>query len=166
MAAGDTLLVFYPGDVELYSTVAQTAVETLINQHMVLDFFDGETVDTVCNFSSILPSHYDSNGITVYIHYCTPATSGDTDWEVAFERIGDQQQAIDSDGFAAAQTSTGNTVPGTAYLVDVIDIPFTDGAQIDNIAVGEGFRVQLTRAYEGTLTDSAYVLMVELRETT
>ncbi len=114
-----------------------------------------------------MPQHYGGGGVTVYLHYAmTSAVSGDVDWDAAFERIGDQQQDLDADGFAAVQSVDNTTVPGTSGLVDVVSIAFTDGAQMDSVAVGEAFRLQVTRdAASDTASGDAELVAVELRET-
>jgi hypothetical protein len=96
----------------------------------------------------------------------TSATSGDVDWDAAFERIGDQQQDMDSNGFASAKSVDNMTVPGTSGLVDVVSIAFSDGSEIDDIAAGEGFRLKVTRDAAGdTAAGDAELLFVELKET-
>ena len=107
-------------------------------------------------------------GLTVYVHYSlSSATANDIKLEVSFERIGDQQQDIDSDGFAAAQNTGDITVPGTSGNVDIITATFTDGAQMDSIAVGEGFRMNIKRvAVVGTdATGDLEIRFVEIKET-
>lgn len=103
----------------------------------------------------------------MYLHYAmTTATSGDIDWDVAFERIGDQQQDIDSDSFAAVNSVDNTTVPGTSGLVDIVSVAFTDGADMDSVAAGEAFRLKITRdAASDTTTTDAELLRVEIRET-
>jgi hypothetical protein len=163
MASGDTLLVFSPMSYEPPSS--NPATIDLRNQHPVLDF-DASTNESAV-WSAVMPAHYDGGGVTVYIHYAmSSATSGDVDWDAAFERIGDQQQDIDSDSFAAVNSVNNTTVPGTSGLVDVVSIAFTNGADMDSVAVGEAFRFKLTRdAASDTAAGDAEVLKVELRET-
>ena len=114
-----------------------------------------------------MPRHYDGGGLTVYIHYSmTSATSGDIDWDVALERIGDGQQDVDSDGFAAANSVDNSTVPVTSGLVDIVNATFTDGADMDSIAVGEKFRIKVTRdASSDTAVGDAELHAVEIKET-
>ena len=164
MASGDTLLIFTP----LHNEPPATNPATLDtrNQHPVLDFDATTNEDAV--FSAVMPRSYAATtGLTVYIHYAmSSATSGDVDWDVAFERIGDQQLDIDADSFAAVQSVDNTTVPGTSGLVDIVSVAFTDGAQMDSVAVGEGFRVKVTRdAASDTATGDAEVLFVEIKET-
>lgn len=163
MASGDTLLVFTPLANE--PTSSNYATLDTRNQHPVLDFNDTTNEDAV--FTGIMVRHYDGGGVTVYIHYAmSSATSGDIDWDAAFERIGDQEQDLDSDGFAAVQSVDSTTVPGTSGLVDIVSIAFTDGAQMDSITVGESFRIKITRdAASDTATGDAELVAIEIKET-
>lgn len=163
MASGDTLLVFKTHDNEPpasnYATVDQR------NSHLVLDF--DTTTGEAAVFSGVLPRNYGGNGITVYIHYAmTSATTGTCGWLVAFERIGDAQQDIDSDGFASSQTVTAVTVDGTSGNVDIVNVAVSNGANMDSIAVGESFRLKITRdVANDSAAGDAELLKVELKET-
>lgn len=162
MASGNTLLVFTP----LHNRPPSGNPATIDqrNGHDVLDFDDATNESVV--FAGIMPRHYGGNGITVYLHYAmTSATSGDVDWDVAFERIGDGHQNLDSDGFASVQSSDNTTVPATSGHIDIVSIAFTDGAQIDNLAAGEGFRMKVTRdAASDTATGDAELRFIEIKE--
>ena len=100
-------------------------------------------------------------------HRVMSSAEADTvDWDAAFERIGDQQQNIDADGFAAVQSVDNTTVPGTTGLVDIVSIPFTNGGQMDSVAVGEAFRLKVTRdAVSDDAAGDAELLAVEIKET-
>ncbi len=163
MATGDTLLIFHPLQNE--PPASDPATPDARNLHPVLDF--QATSAEAAIFTSIMPRHYGGNGITVYIHYAmSTATSGNIDWLAAFERIGDQQLDIDDDSFAAAQATTATTVAGTAGLIDIVNIVFTNGAQMDSIAVGESFRMKITRdAPNDTASGDSELLAIEIKET-
>ncbi len=142
MASGDTLAKFLPQSVE--PLAANTAAFDTRNQHPVWDF-DAATNEFIV-FTEIMPRNYDGGGVILYIHYAMSSAEADTiDLDGAFERIGDQQQDLDSDGFAAVQSVDNVTVPGNAGDVDIVSIAFTDGAEIDSIAVGELYRLKITR---------------------
>lgn len=101
MASGDTLAVVTP----LHNEPPSAAFATLDlrNGHPVLDF--DAAADASAVFSAILPRHYAGGGITVHLHVSgTGITTGDYIFDVAIERIGDGQQDVDVDGFAAAQS--------------------------------------------------------------
>lgn len=94
------------------------------------------------------------------------AEADTVDWDVAFERIGDQQLNIDGDSFAAVNSVDNTTVPGTSGLVDIVNITFTDGADMDSVAVGELFRIKITRdAASDDAAGDAELHAVEIKET-
>lgn len=164
MATGNTLVQFMASDME-YPTAGFPALNTR-NTHRILQF-DATTVESGF-FSSVLPRHYGGGGVTAYVHYAmTSATANRVVWGLAFERIGDGQQDLDTDGFAAEQIASG-TVPGTAGHVDILPAVFTDGAQVDSIAVGEMFRIYIKRMANHSHDDStgdAELIGLELKET-
>lgn len=164
MASGDTLLIFTALNNEPPATVYAT-FDTR-NSHPVLDF-DATTNESAV-FSSVMPQHYaGTTGITVYLHYAMSSAVADTvDWDVAFELIGDQDLDIDGDSFAAVNSVDNTTVPGTTGLVDIVSVAFTDGADMDSVLVGDGFRLKVTRnAVSDDATGDAELIFVELRET-
>lgn len=164
MASGETLLIFTP----LHNEPPASNYATLDtrNQHPVLDFDATTNEDAV--FSAIMPQHYaGTTGVTVYIHYAMSSAEANTiDWDAAFELIGDQDQDIDGDGFAAANSVDNTTVPGTTGLVDIVSIAFTNGADMDSVLVGDGFRLKITRdATNDDAAGDAELRFVEIRET-
>ena len=164
MASGDSLVLFLPQACELVSS--NSAVLNVRNQHPVLQFDDTTNESVV--FKAIMPQSYASTtGVTVYLHYSmASATSCDIDWDVAFERVSDSIQDIDSDGFAAVNSVDNTTVPGTSGLVDVVSVAFTDGADMDSVVAGDGFRIKVTRdAASDTASGDAELWAVEIRET-
>lgn len=163
MASGDTLAVFTPLHNE--PPVADFATLDTRNQHPVLDF-DAATNESAV-FKGIMPRHYGGNGITVYLHYAMSSAEALTiDWDVAFERVSDQQLDIDGDDFAAVQSVDNTTVPGTSGLVDIVNVAFANGAEMDSIAVGEGFRLKITRdASSDDAAGDAELWAVEIKET-
>lgn len=163
MASGDTLLVF----TALHNEPPTSAFATpdTRNDHPVLDFNDSATSTSL--FTGVLPRAYSGGGVTVGIGYSmTSALSGTVSWQSSFERIGDQQQDLDSDGFAGFNTSSATVVPATSGLVDVADIAFTDGADMDSVAVGEQFRFKIERnVVADSAVGDAELNYIELRET-
>lgn len=162
MASGDTLAIFTPQCNE--PPTSNFATLDTRNQHPVLDF----ALNEIGIFSDVMPRHYGGGGITIYLHYAmSSAVANDIKLETYFERIGDQQQDIDSDGFAAAQNTGDITVPGTSGNVDIVSTTHTNGAQMDSIAVGEGFRLKVKRvAVVGTDASGDLELrFIEIKET-
>jgi hypothetical protein len=163
MASGDTLLVFLPSHAEPPSS--NFATLDLRNNHPVLDFDPTTNESTV--FSAVMPRSYDGGGLTVYLHYAmSSAVAGNVDWDVSFERIGDKEQDLDADSFAAVNSVDNTTVPATSGNVDIVNVTFTDGADMDSVAEGEGFRIKITRdAASDTATGDAELVWVEIKET-
>ena len=165
MASGDTLLIFTPLSNE--PPASNFATLDTRNGHPCLDFDD--STDESAIFTGVLPRHYSGGGITVYLHIAfTSATSGNADIEVSFERIGDEQQGLGSDGFASAK-AVNVPAPGTAGLATIDALSFSNGAEIDSIAAGEAFRIKVTRdaddATNDTASGDAELIAIELRET-
>lgn len=162
MASGNTILIFTPQQNE--PPASNFATFDTRNQHPVLDF----ALNEIGVFSGVMPRNYAGGGITIYLHYAmTSAVANDIKLETYFERIGDQQQDIDSDGFASAQNTGDITVPGTSGNVDIVSTTHTSGAQMDNIAVGEGFRLKVKRVtVAGTdASEDLELRLIEIRET-
>jgi len=164
MASGNSLLIFHP----YHNAPPTTAYATLDtrNQHPCLDF--DATTNEVAIFSAVMPQNYaGTTGVTVYLHYAMSTATADTvDWDVAWERIGDQQLDIDSDSWAAGNSVDDTTVPGTSGLVDIVSVAFTDGTDMDQVVAGESFRLKVTRdAQSDDATGDAELYKVEVRET-
>lgn len=166
MASGNSLIFFTVHANE--PPASNYATFDTRNSHAVLDFDD--TTDEAAVFTGVLPRNYAGGGITAYVHYAmTSATTGKVRWEASIERIGDGSQDIDADGFASAQGVNVAAVDGTSGNVDIAAIAFTNGAQMDSIAVGESFRIKIERKPSDTTNDTATgdaeLLAVELKET-
>lgn len=163
MASGDTLIIFHP-----YHNVPPTSAFATLdirNYHPVLDF--GEELTEEAIFNAVMPQHYEENGVTIYIHYSmTTAANKKIQFTTQFERIGDQQQDIDSDSFALGSATGSITVPGTSGLVDIITTTHTN-LQIDGILVGEGFRLKVILSNIGGsgASGDTELLFVEIKET-
>lgn len=72
---------------------------------------------------------------------------------------------IDSDSFATAQVVTAVTVPGTSGQVLAMSINISDGANMDNLAAGELFRLRVRRdVANDTAAGDAELLRVALVE--
>lgn len=164
MASGQTLLVF-----NARSGVPPTSAFATLdarNNHTVLDF--DAAVDESITFETLLPRNYAGGGITALLVWAaSTATSGNVRWLGAFERHQDETTDLDSDSFATAQGVTA-AAPTTNGAPQYSEIAFTNGAQIDSLAVGESLRFKVTReATNGvdTMVGDAELLRVELRET-
>ena len=162
MASGNTLLTFDPRSASF--PAANYATHDERNSHPVLDF-DPTTQETAF-FEGILPRHYAGGGITVYVHWAASTDiTGTVGWDVAIERIGSVQD-LDVDSFATAQVVTAATVSGTAGIVTSTNVAITNGANMDSLAVGEKFRLQLRRdVATDTAAGDAELIGIEIKET-
>lgn len=163
MAAGDTLLEFTALANE--PPAASFATFDTRNSQPVIDYDD--TAEENGIFSGVMPRNYAGGGVTFYIHWAaTSAVAGTTVWQTALERLGTVQD-MDSDSFATGNNGTTLT-QGTAGLLNITNIAHTDGAQMDSIAVGEGFRVRLSREVadaQDSMVGDAELRFIEMKET-
>lgn len=166
MASGDSLCVFKPAMAEL--PASNHATFDLRNTVLVLDFDD--STDETAYFRGVMPRHYDGGGVTVSVRWAaTSATSGSISLDAAFASISDDADDIDTLSFA----STNNANPTAASAsgeVDYVDIAFTDGADMGNVAAGEEFWLLIRRDADGTTSTDDMVgdmelIGVEIRET-
>lgn len=163
MASGDTLCVFTPQAGQ--PPAANYATFVTRNSRLVLAF-DAVTDESIV-FSGVLPRNYAGGGITVQLEWmAATATSGATRWATAIER---ENTDLDADSFATANTA-GGTANGTSGIPTYTTIAHAAGAEMDSLAVGEGFRLKVTRDADGTsgtddMTGDAQLISVEIKET-
>lgn len=166
MASGDTLCVFGP----LHNEPPASNFATLDTRNSipVLDFND--STDESAVFKGIMPRHYDGGGVTVYIHWMATdvtVTPHNVVWSAAFKSVTEDADDLDSKAFDTAQSTT-DAEPSASGETAVTAIAFTDGDQMDNVAAGELFFLQITRDADNgsdTLTDDAELVLVEIKET-
>lgn len=140
-AGGKSIAVFRANDNE--PPASNYATLDTRNGHNVLDF-DTTTQETAI-FSGVVPLNYGTSGFTVKVYSAlTSATTGTLGWVAGFERIDAGTLDIDADSFAADQTGTAATVPGTSGVTMVHTISFSN-AQIDGLVAGDAFRLKLRR---------------------
>lgn len=159
MSSGDSLCVF-----TAQSKAQGTATYDTVDGNPVLDFDD--TTNEIAIFLGVLPRNYGGNGITATIIWTSGVIVGDVVWDMQVERQNEGSD-MSTSSFAAAQSVT-DTTNGTAERANYVEIPFTDGAQIDSLAIGEAFRIKLRRdAVSGsdTLVGDAALRRIEIRET-
>lgn len=165
MASGNTLISWRA--TANHPPASAYATPDTRNSHPVLDF-DAST-DENAIFAGVLPRHYAGGGVTVTIAWmASTATSGNVIRNAAFERLTNNDQDLDADGFATAIAASAAAANGTSGKLTYTTIAFTDGAQMDSLAVAEAFRLQVTRDADNgsdTMTGDAEVLSVEIRET-
>jgi len=150
MASGNTLLFFpatagVPGDADYATldTLLTTSADEPDNIIPVLDFDPGAT-EEYTYFQAVMPSHYaGTTGVTVTLNWTSEATSGDCIWSVAFKALTDSENVL-STAFAAPNTGT-TTTDGVARDLNQTVITFTDGADMDSVAAGDYFWIEVSR---------------------
>lgn len=166
MASGDTLAVFYPQNAE--PPTSNYATLDTRNGVLVLDF--DATTDESVEFAGFMPRHYGGGGITVTVGWmASTATSGTISLDVAFKSVTDDADDLDTKSFAAANNANPTSASASGE-VDYVTITFTDGADMDSVAAGEYFRMQVTRDADGTtstdnMTGDAEIVVIEIKET-
>lgn len=166
MASGDTLIILTTHSADLPTTGNIPSPDSR-NDHSVLDF-DPATAETV-NFPILMPRNYAATtGVTATIVWSAhTATTFETRWSLAWERHEDDAFSLDSDGFATAKT-VEDTAPSATGEVSYATITFTDGAEMDSIAVGESGRLRLIRDAANAGDDmagDAELHRIEIKET-
>ncbi len=167
MATTDTLVVFTP----LHNEPPAASFATLDtrNSRLCLDF-DADA-DEEAVFTGIMPQHYsDATGVTIHIWWgsSTDQTTGDVDWEFAFERVISETTDLDADSFATAQALNAD-VPGTISFITKDTLAITKGANMDSVVKGDMFRLKVRRdaddAVNDDMTGDAELYGIEIRET-
>jgi len=150
MASGDSLLIFTPANGE-FSDANFATIDSILTassdepDHImpVLDFDPG-AADEYIYFRGVMPQHYSGNGLKVIIGWSSDAVSGVCRWAAAFKSISDDADDLDSKVFASANTVDATTA-SAAGEVDYAIINFTDGADMDSVALGDFFILALSR---------------------
>lgn len=135
-------LTFRPAEYEPPST--NYATFDVRNGHPVLDFDDATAEAAI--WTGLMPAAYNGGDLKVTVYAAaTSATSGTQGWTVELERIGNNNQDLDADGFAPAQTITAWTVSTTAGAQRSGSVTITAGDDTDNIQAGDTFRIRIKR---------------------
>lgn len=159
-AANDGTLTVKP--VDCFATIDRRDGDSILN------FPDA--VNKVALFSSILPTNYAGGGITVTLKLmATTATTLDMSFKGFFKSLTPLVDNIDTKNFAAPQGNAAIDAPTTSGQHVDADITFTNGSQIDNLAVGEKFHLLIMRDAQDSTADDmsgdAELLGIELKET-
>lgn len=171
MSANDSLLLVTAlnneppdDDFATFDTILGTSADEPDDLMPCLDF--DPTTNEHAVFTFTLPSTYSGNGIRVAIFWTSEATTGNVKWDIAFKR----QAVFDNTAtkqYAAVQSDVDN-MGSTARDVRVSSTTFTDGAQIDNLDVGDLFKIRVTRDAADVLdtinANDVELLAVELIE--
>jgi hypothetical protein len=159
-----------PGDADFATldTILTASADEPDNVIPVLDFDPGATEEYIY-FQGFMPRHYDGGGLTVTLGWSSDATTGDVIWGVAFKSVTDDADDLDSKAFAAPNESAATTTATAAGELDYITITFTDGADMDSVAAGEVFWLEVHRssadASDTLNSNDAELHFIEIQET-
>ncbi len=155
-----TLGSFDTNDATFPST--DPAVASSRNSHPLLGF-DDTTAESVI-FQGVLPEDYQGGDVNINVCWVAEtATSGGVVWGVEIERLAAGGTDIDSDSFAAQQTTT-TTAPGTSGVINRASLTLTK-SEADSWEAGDAYRLKLSRVVgDGgdTMTGDAQALRVML----
>ncbi len=130
------------------------------NNTPVLDFSGAGTNESAV-FSAIMPQAYASGVLTAWLYVTVDGTSGNMDWDVEVEAIAEAED-MGADSFDTANSVDNTNVPGTAGLLDRIDVTLTNK---DSVAAGERVRFRVTRdTAADTNTDDCQLWLMEIQE--
>lgn len=172
MASGDTLLILTalastPPDADAATLDVVAGGSTPAEQVPVLDFDPGATQE-YADFICEMPQSYGGGGLTIIIKWSSDATSGDCVWDIAIRRVQDDAEDIDG-AHTYAYNSVTSTTASAAGELDYATITFTDGADMDSVAVGESFVLRLSRdsdeAADTMDSNDAEFWSMEIKET-
>lgn len=161
-AGTKTIAIFAPADNEPPSSNYATLLYR--NNHPSLAF-DTTTQETAIFRGRIPEGSVMTSGVTVYLQWAaTSATSGTIGWDVAFERLVDAGQDLDSDNFGTAQTVTAATVSGTSGITLVTSVNFSQAQLPTSLDDGDMYRIRIRRdVTNDTATGDAELYQVEVR---
>jgi hypothetical protein len=170
MASGNTLLVFVARDGVPSATSGAThtilAGGSTPAEGVPALAYDSAS-DEHADFVGVMPRHYAGGGLTLTLYWESTATSNAVVWNAAFRRVADDAEDLDTSHTYDYNAVTATTA-SAAGEVDYATITFTDGADMDSLAVGELFNLRVTRDADNAsdnMTGDAFLIAVEIRET-
>jgi len=171
MASGDTLCIFTARDGVPSATAGAThgilAGAASPAEGVPTLAYDSAT-DEHADFIGVLPRAYAGGGLTLTLYWASGVTSGACIWNAAFRRVADDAEDIDTTAHSYDPNAVTATTASAAGEVDYAAITFTDGADMDSLAVGEMFILRITRDADNGSDDmsgDAWLIAVEIRET-
>lgn len=171
MASGNTLIVFGARD-GVPSATSGAAHAILAGaaspaEGVPVLAFDSASAE-YADFVGVLPRSYAGGGLTLTLHWASTQTSNATVWRAAFRALPDDAEDINSTAHSYDFNSVTATTASAAGEVAYDTIAFTDGADMDSLAVGESFILRVGRdGANGSdnMSGDAYLIAVEIKET-
>jgi hypothetical protein len=149
MAIGDLLQVFWAEDGIPPESSAATLGFTLVastdepDDLIPLLDFDSTALEYM-DWKCTMPNHYSGRGVNATVWWLSTITTSQVRWNGRFKSFTDDVDNLTTKAYASAQavSSTPGSVAGE-MVGDVI--AFTDGAQMDSVAINEPFLFRLNR---------------------
>lgn len=172
MASGDTLLILTPLDntppATVYATLdTMTGTSSPVESIPVLDFDD--TTAEYADFYCVMPRNYAGGGITITFMWSAAATANTGVLRAAFRRVQDDAEDLDTTAQTYDYNTTGALTPANVVGEVAYDtLTFTNGADMDSVAVGEYFILRVGRAPadgNDTLVGDLSIHAIEIKET-
>jgi hypothetical protein len=172
LASGDTLLILTPLDntppATVYATIdTMTGTSTPAEAIPVLDYDD--TTAEYADFYCVMPRNYAAGGVTLTFIWSAAATANTAVLRAAFRRVADDTEDLDTTAQTYDYNTTGALTPPSAVGEVAYDtLTFTDGADMDSVAVGEYFILRVGRAPadgNDSLVGDLSLHAVEIKET-
>ena len=168
MTTGDNLMVFmaWGGSQPSVSGCSLSYIigTTSIKEAFEVANFD-DTTREYLDFVGVMPNYYDGGGLTCTIMFAHANNSSGPTWEIAFRRIADDAEDLDTTAHTYAYNTVAAGVPSAVGEVGYDDITFTDGSDMDSIAVGELFNMRVSRDPATGGSGDASLISILVKET-
>jgi hypothetical protein len=149
MASGDLLQVFWAEDgLPLESSAATLGFLLVASTDEpddlipLLDFDSGAL--EYMDWKGVMPNHYAGGGVTATVWWLSSTTGSNVRWDGRFKSFTDDVDLVTTKAYAAVQ-SVSSPAPSAAGEMVGDGIVFTNGSQMDSVAVNEPFMFRLNR---------------------
>jgi hypothetical protein len=171
MASGETLLILTPQSntppATLYATFdTMTGTSAPAESVPVLNFND--TTVQYADFYCVMPSWYNSGGVTLTFYWSAAQATNNGAWAAAFRSIADDAEDLDTTAQTYDYNQTADLTPANAIGEVAYDtLTFTDGADMDSVVAGDYFVLRIKRpAPVGTkITGNCSIHAITIKET-
>jgi len=168
MASGDSLIAFFAWDGSppatngaTFGTIIGTSTN---NEVFSVANFDDTTAEFL-DFTGIMPQHYTGGGLTCTVVFAHANNSSGPTWELAFRRINDDAEDLDTTAHTYVYNTVAAGVPTVVGEVGYDNVTFTDGADMDSVVAGELFNLRVSRDVASGGTGDARLLSIHIKET-
>jgi len=168
MASGDSLIAFFAWDGSApvtngatFGTIIGTSTN---NEVFAVANFD-QTTSEYLDFTGIMPQHYTGGGVTCTVVFAHANNSSGPTWQMAFRRINDDAEDLDTTAHTYAFNSVAAGVPSVIGEVGYDNVTFTDGVDMDSVVAGELFSLRVGRVGGTGGSGDSRLLAIHIKET-